>query len=492
MLHPAERFDRYVIDELLGEGGMGRVYSARDDRLRRRVALKVLRVESQGSDPLDRLLHEARAAAALHHANTIAIYDVGEVEGTPFIAMELVEGRSLRAVMGDPAVSVDTRVRYLADIARGLHAGHARGILHRDVKPENVLVRNDGVIKVVDFGIARSLESRGEDNARDPGQGMVDVRETMTRSGLFGTPRYMAPEQLLGGPLDARTDQFAWGVVAYELLTGCSPWDEGSGMTSLRLLTSIVGDVPAPLEPLSSVTTPTVAATVRRALSKRPAERFGSMAEIVDALSYAAAPTSYEPGKRRKLAPLVAGIDVCGALIRAVLGGFGTFRSVGLKYAGHFGVVDEAGRIGADEWSSQAAWLAAHERIISEIGGGMLFNIGQNIPAHARDWPAAADIEAAMKALDVAYHLNHRRDGKVMFDPATGAMTEGIGHYAAAREVGAKRITLTADNPYPCELDHGIITAIARRYEPNARVEHTPLGCRTLGAAACTYVVTWE
>jgi serine/threonine-protein kinase len=452
----------------------------------------VLRVDAPGSDAhrgAERLLHEARAAAALEHANTIAIYDVGEVGDTPFIAMELVSGRSLRAVIGDPNVSSETRVRYLTDVARALLAGHERGIIHRDVKPENVLVRDDGVVKVVDFGIARTLGSTKieEAPAMSADDFALHVFETVTRTGLVGTPRYMAPEQLIGNPIDERTDQFAWGVVAYELLTGRSPWDEGTGTTSVALVASIVGSFTPPIEPLTRVTTPTVVATVMRALAKRPSERFASMAEIVDALSAARVDVPVVGGRRR-LVPFVPDVEVNGALVQAVLDGFGTFRAVALKYAVNFGGIDDDGVI-RNEWASHEAWLAAHEKVILELGGAVLFNIGQNIPDNAREWPEATDIDAAMKVLDIAYHLNHRRKGKVMYDGATGVMTEGIGHYLAARDPEQKRITMTCDNPYPCELDHGIITAIARRY--GGHVEHAPIGCRTLGASSCTYVVTW-
>jgi serine/threonine-protein kinase len=270
-----------VIDSLLGQGGMGRVYRARDVTLERWVALKVLRLD--GRDPTatlgrstQRFLREARAAAALEHANTVVIHDVGEVDGTPFIAMELVEGRSLRSYVGDAAVPMETRVRFLADIARALQAAHDRGIIHRDVKPENVMVRRDGVIKVLDFGIARSVgapEAAGVSTARGE------------ESGLLGTPRYMAPEQLRGDPLDQRTDQFAWGVVAYELLSGKSPWSDATPAVSLTFLSTILADDPVLEEPLRRVCPPHVASTVLRALAKRPADRLPSMADVVKALT---------------------------------------------------------------------------------------------------------------------------------------------------------------------------------------------------------------
>ncbi len=289
-LQPGSRFDRYVIDALLGQGGMGRVYRARDEKLQRAVALKVLRLDGDPERPCpddgaERLLREARAAAGLEHANTIAIHDVGEFDGTPFIAMELVEGVSLRSLVGDAAVSIETRVRYLVDVARALAAAHEHGILHRDVKPENVIVRRDGVVKVLDFGIARPLHAPHDDMGSWSTVVAKQTTESWAKdSGLVGTPRYMAPEQLRGEKLDARADQFSWGVMAYELLTGRSPWPD-STMVSLTLVLAIVDDAAVDEGPLLETCPRQVADVVLRALSKSRSDRFPSMGEVVQALA---------------------------------------------------------------------------------------------------------------------------------------------------------------------------------------------------------------
>jgi hypothetical protein len=501
MLSADDRFDRYVIEHLLGVGGMGRVYRARDERLRRSVALKILRTDSVADGGEQRaaqderlILHEARAAASLDHANTVAIYDVGEVAGTPFIAMELVEGTSLRVVIDDRSVGFETRIRLLTDIARALQAAHERGILHRDVKPENVIVRHDGVVKVLDFGVAGSLHA-----ADEPREGLaLDRRatlalETVTRSGITGTPRYMAPEQLEGGPLDGRTDQFAWGVVAYEVLTGRSPWGAGGPAVTLSLIAAIVDDEAADAAPLSLAAPARVAAVVLRALSKRREDRFDSMADVVRVLSEPASPARPVPDAlagRRRLAPLVDGIEVWGRLVKAVMEGFGAFTAVGLSFAQRFGVPDIRAEIGPDVWVPQELWLRSFDEIVDSVGAGVLFNIGSKLPLTARDWPPAREMVADLRVLDAVYHANHRRNGVVMIDAASGTMTEGIGHYRVDSE-SARAVTLECDNPYPCELDHGILTAIARRCDPSARVEHAPLGCRTVGAARCWFSVTW-
>jgi serine/threonine protein kinase len=195
-------FDRYTIEQPLGEGGMGVVYRARDDRLGRRVALKVLRLDA-GATPeartlaSARLVREARAAAALDHPNAVSIFDVGEHDGAPFIAMELVAGRSLRAAMGDASVTTQEKLQWLADVARALDAAHRAGIVHRDVKPENVMVRTDGIVKVLDFGIARRSATAVDPTAST----QASALHTVTAHGtLIGTPEYMAPEQIKGDP----------------------------------------------------------------------------------------------------------------------------------------------------------------------------------------------------------------------------------------------------------------------------------------------------
>jgi serine/threonine-protein kinase len=285
-LRTGERFGRYEIAALLGTGGMGEVYRARDAVLHREVALKVLHPSAEGTGPEEaksqgasRIMREARAAAALTHPNAVAVYDVGETDGVPFLAMELVIGRPLRAFIGDKTISLGRRLRWLAEIARALGAAHSLGLVHRDVKPENVIIRSDGVAKVLDFGIARQAKTAPTGEAATIGA----TNTTMTVDGVVvGTPLYMAPEQMRGEPLDGRADQFAWGVVAYELLTGELPWNTRE--TGLQLVSQILSGTITPPREKNAELSALVDAVVRRALAKAPKDRFVAMEDVAAAL----------------------------------------------------------------------------------------------------------------------------------------------------------------------------------------------------------------
>ena len=293
-LRLGETFGRYRVAEALGQGAMGEVYCAYDTVLHRKVALKVLAVDTgafPGAGPPStkgaaRILREARAAAGITHPNAVAIYDVGEVEGVPFLAMELVAGRTLRTFIGEPSVPLARRIRWAIDVARALGAAHQLGLIHRDIKPENVMVRDDGFVKVLDFGIARRTGAGAEREAEPAPAATTDVAAisrfamtngTLTADGVVvGTPMYMAPEQLRGEPLDGRTDQFAWGVLACELFTGKLPWD-GEG---IAVLSQILAQEVAPLSGRSPEIPARVDAVIRKALSKAPGNRFAAMEEI--------------------------------------------------------------------------------------------------------------------------------------------------------------------------------------------------------------------
>jgi serine/threonine-protein kinase len=302
MLKPGDTFERYTIEAPLGQGGMGTVYRAHDARLGRRVALKVISDGQADADANARLVREARAAAAFDHPNAVSIFDVGEYEGTPFIVMELVVGRTLRLADGEASVPAATCITQLADVARALAVAHKRGLVHRDIKPENVMVREDGVVKVVDFGIARrqggSLDPHGETEA--------PALPTLTIEGVkLGTPVYMAPEQIRGDALDGRTDQFSWGVVAYELLAGRLPWRGADD--AMAVMASVLTDR-VDRVPLDRAAVPrAIQDVILRALEKRPEDRFPSMDDVAQALDSAVRegdkPGSAEPRQARERLP---------------------------------------------------------------------------------------------------------------------------------------------------------------------------------------------
>jgi eukaryotic-like serine/threonine-protein kinase len=272
---PGQQFDRYSIEELVGEGGMGRVYRAFDTRLERRVALKVLHpLGGDEGESVATALREARAAAAIAHPNATAVYDAHEIDGTSFIAMEFVAGTSLRTLIGGPPIPLATRLRWLIDVAAALAAAHRMGVVHRDVKPENVMVRHDGLVKVLDFGVARRTVIEAPDSAG----GAFGPRPSVgypSGARIAGTPAYMAPEQIRGEDIDGRADQFGWGVLAYELLTGRLPWKTAKDVVGF--IAAVVSEQPEAPSTVVSAIPRAIDLALLRALSKDPAHRFPTM-----------------------------------------------------------------------------------------------------------------------------------------------------------------------------------------------------------------------
>lgn len=280
-LTPGDDFDRYRLEALIGEGGMGRVFRAFDPKLRRRVAIKILQPNrfSESVDDVARVMREARAAAALDHPGVVAVFDVSEAEGHPFIVMEYVDGRSLRALVGVHEISINDRLRWMTDVARCLAAAHRVGLVHRDIKPENVMIRHDGSVKLLDFGIARRLDADTNLNSAS----LENPFASPIESSAVGTPYYMAPEQVQRRPIDARADQFSWGVLAYELFTGSLPWKTMKDGFSSSI--AVVAEQPAPLRTEALGLPGHIGAVIHRALEKSPALRFESMEALIAALS---------------------------------------------------------------------------------------------------------------------------------------------------------------------------------------------------------------
>jgi eukaryotic-like serine/threonine-protein kinase len=270
----------FRVVEKIGEGGMGVVYRATDERLRRDVALKVL-PESIGEDEEGRrrLLREARSAAAVTHANIATVFEVGEADGRVFIAMELVEGELLRSAM-ERGLSIPEALRIARAIASGLARAHAKGIIHRDLKPENVMITEHGEVKILDFGLAKigGLKSAA---ALTLSQGNSDTQ--LTEAGrVLGTPAYMAPEQARGGEVDARSDVFSFGVMLYEMLAGVRPF---LGDTALAVMLAATLNEPELLSKHNPEVSPDVEALVSKCLAKTPDARYSTAAHVLDALN---------------------------------------------------------------------------------------------------------------------------------------------------------------------------------------------------------------
>jgi hypothetical protein len=261
----------YRVLRRLGRGGMGLVYLAEDTRLARPVTLKILHPQDTADDKRrERLRHEARAAAALVHPNVAAVHALEEISGQLFIVSEYVPGRTARDRLdaGGP-LPADEAIDVALQVARGLEAAHRQGIIHRDLKPENILIGDNRVVRILDFGIARTLTSEPE-------------RQRLTATGmLVGTPGYMAPEQLEGAAGDARSDVFALGTVLYELVSGANPFQ---GKTASSTAARIMTLDPVPLNRLNPLLPPALDAIVAKCLKKDPAERYESAAGLVEAL----------------------------------------------------------------------------------------------------------------------------------------------------------------------------------------------------------------
>jgi hypothetical protein len=270
----------FVIEGVIGRGGMGAVYRARDTQLDRAIAIKL----GLAASDLGRARREATALARFAHPNVVTIHEIGEHDGQPFVAMELVTGGTARSWLAAQPRSWREIVALYADAGRGLAEAHAAGLVHRDVKPENILVGNDGRARVADFGLARDVDRSASGARRGPGSaGAASATGSDAGSaGIAGTPRYMAPEQRAGGVVDARSDQFALAVALYEALAGVAPFPAGEG----RIVAIHTGRLAAPVRRVPR----RVLKIVVRALAADPGARWPRMAHFVAALTQVSRP----------------------------------------------------------------------------------------------------------------------------------------------------------------------------------------------------------
>jgi serine/threonine protein kinase len=275
MLSAGDRLGRYEVVSPLGVGGMGEVYRARDSELQREVALKILPQElSSDPDRVMRFEREAKATAALSHPNVLTVFDVGRDDGRTYLVFEMLEGSTLAEVMKSGRLRTREALDYAGQVARGLAAAHSHGVVHRDVKPANLFLTTTGIVKILDFGLARirgaSSQHSEETTAEVTGPGLV-----------LGTVSYMSPEQTRAEPLDARSDLFSLGTVLYEMLCGRHPFRRGSGSETAS---AILRDAPAELGRLEGQATGAVKRLVGRCLEKRPEDRFQTANDLALAL----------------------------------------------------------------------------------------------------------------------------------------------------------------------------------------------------------------
>ncbi|WP_394838419.1 serine/threonine protein kinase [Pendulispora rubella] len=507
------------IERLIGIGGMAAVYAGRRED-GQRVAIKFL-LERFHDDPnMVRLFsQEANIANQVDHPGAVPVLDCSvDDEGCAFLIMPLLLGETVRArweraglclPVADAGVLVSDALDVLA-------SAHARGIVHRDIKPENLFISTTGDLRVLDFGIARRYDREG----------------SATISGYtVGTPAFMSPEQALGAPsgVGPASDGWSAGATLFSLLSGQFVHDAEGASAQLAAAARpprSLADV-APHLPLAIVR------FVDKALALDPKERWPSARDMREALHAAFEGALHES------------MEATTARVRAKFATELSQRTEATR-------VKHAARQSSPSRAPAPArpWLKyvqpdvevsaflpkfldtmnfAMRRILTEHGLGYYVETGWFIPDARPWWPMEAyvlalneiaetlspikaldtgkraakyvqlppdpmmqNIHAMFGAMDIAYHLNHRRNGAPMFDIESGRMEDGIGHYHYRGHLGTEQsVVMVCEEPYPCAMDHGMILGFARRFEPYAVVEHAPGGCRRDGAESCTYHVTW-
>ena len=320
---------QYVISRRLGAGGMGEVWLARDTRLDRDVAIKILPPSAFDADlRRERFVREAKAASALNHPNIVTIYEINSDQGVDFIAMEYVQGRTLSAMLDSRQLPIAIVQQYALQIASAVGRAHRANIVHRDLKPGNIMVTDDGLVKVLDFGLAKFFRSAGGPSTDT----MAEGPPSLTSEGVtVGTIGYMSPEQAVGDAVDARSDVFSFGIIVYEMLAGKLPFPAS---TRSAMLKELHFREPPPLERLRPETPPVLREVVRRCLQKTPGDRYENLTDVASVLSGGAAsdsPTREFPSETVPLRPGPAGTRwrglpaVLAAAIAIALAAFGVW-----------------------------------------------------------------------------------------------------------------------------------------------------------------------
>jgi serine/threonine protein kinase len=284
LVSPGARLGRYEIRSKIGEGGMGEVYLAEDAQLRRRVALKILPVDlASNQDRMRRFIQEAQAAAALNHPNIAHIYEIGESEGANFIAMEFVDGKTLREKIHQEKSELRVLLKHLLQVAEGLAKAHASGIVHRDLKPDNIMITHDGHAKILDFGLAKLVETSGPGlGPSEGGEGPTAVMQQHSVPGMImGTVGYMSPEQAQAKPVDQRSDIFSFGCILYEAATGRKPFAGDSVVDTLHRI--IYEPAPA-ITDFNPSASPELQRVIRKCLAKEREKRYQTIRDTANDL----------------------------------------------------------------------------------------------------------------------------------------------------------------------------------------------------------------
>ena len=323
-LKHGHKLGSFEIVRLLGKGGMGEVYEARDVRLDRAVAIKVLPAELSGdAERRDRFKREAKAVASLNHSHICTLHDVGEHDGIHFLVMELIEGETLAGRLERGALPLDQALRSATEMADALDKAHRKGIVHRDLKPGNVMLTKAGV-KLLDFGLAKLTQSGTEGHSAL--SELLTQQKALTAEGaIIGTFQYMAPEQLEGKDVDTRTDVFAFGVTLYEMLTGKRPFE---GKSAASLIAAIIEREPRPLKEINDETPPALSQLIEGCLAKDPEDRWQNMADVTRQLRWIGAGPGIETvSKQTEKRSLLSYALPTAAVILAALAGLWIGRS---------------------------------------------------------------------------------------------------------------------------------------------------------------------
>jgi eukaryotic-like serine/threonine-protein kinase len=448
----------YRVLEKIGAGGMGEVFRARDERLGRDVALKLIRpASSDNPDHLRRFEQEARAAAALNHPNILAIYDVGFEGTTPYIVSELLEGKDLRQRLCEGPVPVAEAADYALQIAQGLTAAHDRLIVHRDLKPENLFLTKDGRIKILDFGVAKLQPPPKDDRA-------LESLTTVTKHGAFiGTVAYMSPEQLRGKPVDHRSDLFSFGAILYEMLTGGRAF---RGETEVDTMTAVLREEPAATNLETAAIPAGYQDIIKHCLEKEPENRFQSAKDLVFALRSLAGTTAATvlPHKSntqtRSVLPwaLVALLAAATVLLTVV-----NFFRAPVGAPSYKRLTFEAGTVYAARFASQgksivygAAWNGKPVQLFTTVGDSLFTQ-----PLVLSD----ADLLAVSPSNELAVVLHGTHNGQL----------ETIdGMLARAPVAGGSPKELLADVRWADWDDHGGL-AVVHSVDGHSRLEY-PIG----------------